>query len=42
MKINVKELKQINYTTDLYLVDIPEGLNMVFSRNFVFSKIVMM
>lgn len=42
LKVNMRELKRSNVTTDLYLVDIPEGLNMVFSREFVFKKIVMM
>ena len=42
LKINMRELKNANVSTHLYLVDIPDGMNMVFSRNFVFNKIVMM
>lgn len=42
MRFNIHDLKNSNVSTDLYLIEIPDGLHMVFSRDFVFKTILMM
>lgn len=42
MKMNLYDMKQNNISTDLYVINIPEKMHMVFSREFAFNTILMM